>query len=88
MCESRGFECAHFACAVFESEVLIKSAECPADCGVEVILDGVVGASGEEFCDLFPFVSKSGMCSKEGGFVLSVPGAFGDVGREVIVPPR
>jgi hypothetical protein len=86
MSERRGFECAHFACAVFEAEVFVESAECAADGGVEVVLDGVVGPSGEESGDLFPSVSEGGMCGEEGCFVVGVPGAFGDVGGEVVVP--
>ena len=60
--------------------MLVESSEGSPHCRVEVVLDGVVSASWEESCNLFPFISKFRMCVKEGSFILDIPRVFCDVG--------
>lgn len=51
-----------------------------------MVFDCIVRATGEKIGDFFPAISDLGMCVEEGLFFLGVPGFFGDVGRELVVP--
>ena len=50
--------------------MLVQSSQGSTDCGVEMVLYGVVGASGKQFRNLFPFVSKPGVGFEESSLVL------------------
>jgi hypothetical protein len=53
-----------------------------------MIFDGVVCASGENFGDVFPSISKCGMKIKEDSLLLKCPRRAGDAGGQLVIPPE
>ena len=80
------FDLSHLHCAILRSQKLIHSPETPSDCGIEMILDGVVSTARQFFSNQSPFVTKPFLFLKHDLLLQSTPILFVDLGVEVVMP--
>ena len=76
----------HFASAIPETIVLIKSSESTSDSRVEMILNSIVGASWQPLSNLFPLIAYLRMCLEEQLFFLRLPRGAVYFRVELVIP--